>query len=322
MYIVTGGAGMIGSVCVEKLNEQGINDIIIVDNIHVSQKWKNLVGKKYTSYIHKEKFIDLINKNMLSNVKAVIHMGACSTTVEENFDYLYENNYLYSVSLAKWCLKNNIRFIYASSGATYGAGENKYCDSDENTLTLLPLNRYGYSKHIFDLWVLRNNYQHSLTGLKFFNVYGPNEYHKGNMVSLAYKALEQIKKTNNLNLFKSYDRNYKNGEQLRDFVYVKDCIDVIMWFIDNPDCNGIFNVGTGKAQTWNQVGTSIFKAMNQDPKITYIEMPDSLKKQYQYFTEADISKLRKIGYKKSFFDLEKGINDYYQNYLLQSNKYE
>ncbi|BBM81785.1 ADP-glyceromanno-heptose 6-epimerase [Candidatus Uabimicrobium amorphum] len=319
MYIVTGGAGFIGSVLVKKLNDRGINDIIIVDNIGTSLKWKNLLGKTYKDYIPKENFLDRVRRGTFPQVKAIIHMGACSATTEEDFDYLYNNNYLYSVELAKWSMREKIRFIYASSAATYGSGANGYVDSQD--IELRPLNRYGYSKYIFDQWIKKENLDNSCVGLKFFNVYGPNEYHKGSMASLAYKAFSQIKEYGSLKLFKSHKVPYKDGEQLRDFVYIKDCIDVMLWFLDNPQHNGIFNVGTGKARTWNDLAAAIFKAMNLDYKVEYIDMPMHLRSQYQYFTEASMDKLTKMGFSQGFRSLEEGIRDYYENYLLQENPY-
>lgn len=319
MYIVTGGAGFIGSVLVKKLNERGINDIVIVDNVGTSQKWKNLLGKTYSDYIPKKNFLDHVHRGNFRQVEAVIHMGACSATTEEDFDYLYDNNHLYSVALAEWCLQEQIRFIYASSAATYGNGANGYVDNED--IELQPLNRYGYSKYIFDLWVKKKGLSDSCVGLKFFNVYGPNEYHKGSMSSLAYKAFHQIKQLGSLKLFKSHRSLYKDGEQLRDFVYIKDCVDVILWFLDHPQHNGIFNVGTGKARTWNDLAAAIFKAMNLDCKIEYVDMPVDLRSQYQYFTEASMEKLTTIGFDKGFTSLEQGICDYYENYLLQENPY-
>ncbi|WP_372370865.1 ADP-glyceromanno-heptose 6-epimerase [Candidatus Uabimicrobium sp. HlEnr_7] len=321
MYIVTGGAGFIGSVLVKKLNERGIEDVLIVDSVKKSLKWKNLLGKKYIDYISKEDFISHLYGGSFHNVKAILHMGACSATTEEDFDYLYNNNYLYSIELAKWCLQEQVRFIYASSAATYGCGNDGYIDCEKKTHSLMPLNRYGYSKQLFDLWVLKRKLSHSIVGLKFFNVYGPNEYHKDSMASLAYKAFDQIKKNGTLKLFKSHKTGYNDGEQLRDFIYIKDCANVVLWFLENEKCNGIFNVGTGKARTWNDLAQAIFKSMNLEKKIEYINMPMSLRNQYQYFTEANMEKLHSVGYKETFFSLEEGIRDYYDNYLLQENCY-
>jgi len=314
--IVTGGAGFIGSNVVRMLNDKGIEDIIIVDNINTSDKWKNLVNKKYEKYIHKNEFLEQLDD--YKDVTHIIHMGACSSTTENDFDYLYKNNYEYTIALWEFCAKNNISFIYASSAATYGATENF---SDESIEGLLPLNRYGYSKQIFDIWSMKQTSkpkQH--VGLKFFNVYGPNEYAKGTMASVIFHGFNQVKEKGKIGLFKSYKEGYEDGGQLRDFVYVKDITSVIEYFIDHPEYNGIYNLGTGNAESFRTLGESIFKALNLKPNIEYIEMPETLRDKYQYYTQADISKLRSIGYDKKFYSLEEGTIDYVQNYLDKEYK--
>ena len=309
--IVTGGAGFIGSNIVRMLNDKGITDIIIVDNINTSEKWKNITNKNYIEYIHKEDFLDRLDE--FKDVTHVIHMGACSATTETNFDYLYKNNYKYTIKLWKFCAKNNISYIYASSAATYGASE-KFEDSQIEGL--LPLNRYGYSKQIFDEWSLKQaNKPKQYVGLKFFNVYGPNEYAKGNMASVIYHGFKQVKEKGKIGLFKSYKEGYEDGGQLRDFVYVKDICSVIEYFIDNPQYNGIYNLGTGNAESFKTLGESVFKALNLEPNIEYIEMPEILRDRYQYYTEANMEKLRSIGYDKKFYSLEEGTIDYVRNYL-------
>ena len=311
--IVTGGAGFIGSCIVRTLNEVGIDSVIIVDNISKTSKWKNIVGKRYVEYIHKDSLLDRLPS--ILNISHVIHMGACSSTVEKDFDYLYANNVEYTKMLWRFCVEKQISFIYASSAATYGAGTNGF--SDELELNkLVPLNGYGYSKHIFDLWAEKQTETpKQYVGLKFFNIYGPNEYCKGTMASVIFHGYKQIKETGRLNLFKSYDPKYKHGEQLRDFIYVKDVCSVIEFFMANSDISGIFNVGTGKARSFEILGNSIFKALGRPANIEYIDMPRYLHEKYQNFTEADIAKLRNTGYTKRFFSLEDGVIDYVHNYL-------
>ncbi len=319
MYIVTGGAGFIGSVMVWKLNQQGIDDIIIVDKLRKEDKWKNLTKKKFNDYIDKEEFIEKLFNNKFSGVEGIIHIGACSSTTEKDADYMMKNNFEYSKLLVQWSLNNNIRFLYASSAATYGNGEFGYSDDDENTLKLRPMNIYGFSKHFFDLWVLKNNLQNKIAGFKYFNVYGPNEYHKKDMMSVICKAYSQIRNTGKLRLFKSYKKGIPDGEQKRDFVYVKDIVDIMFYFLQNRDKNGIFNAGTGKARSFNDLAKASFNAMGKKTNIKYIPMPISIRDRYQYFTEAELTKLRNAGYTKEFTSLEDGVKDYIRNYLMNED---
>ena len=317
MIIVTGGAGFIGSAIVWRLNELGKSNIIIVDDLGTDEKWKNLVPLNFEDFVHNDEFISMVlDRDLPFELSAVIHMGANSSTTEKDADHLYSNNYLYTKELATFCLEKNVRFIYASSAATYGDGSLGF-DDDENKLeTLRPLNMYGYSKQMFDLWAKRNNVFDKITGLKYFNVYGPNEYHKGDMRSVVHKAFEQIRATGRVKLFKSPNPKYKDGEQLRDFIYIKDAVDMTLYFLENPRVNGLFNVGTGKARTWNDLVTSIFKAMDIELNIEYIDLPKHLENKYQYFTEANMGKIKKAGFTSSFTSLEKGVTDYVKNYLL------
>ncbi len=328
MIIVTGAAGFIGSYIVSVLNKKGRKDLILVDDLsdHLpvektsDPKRGNLQDKKFEQYYDKKEFISLVRNSGINNkIEAVIHMGACSSTTLQDAKYFEENNFEYTKTLAQWCLKRNIRFIYASSAATYGDGDQGYSDSDDNTRKLKPLNLYGMSKHKFDLWSLDNNLQDKMVGLKFFNVFGPNEYHKGDMRSVISKSYKRIVDEGKISLFKSYNKNYKDGEQKRDFVYVKDAADVVMFFCDNPEINGIFNLGTGEARTWNDLAKAIFLSVGKKPNIEYIDMPAGLHERYQYFTQAEMGKLRKAGYKKSFTKLEDAINDYVK--YLKENKY-
>ena len=319
MIVVTGGAGFIGSAVVAKLNELDTDNIVIVDRLGEKEKWKNLVGLRYADIYHKDEFLDLVIEDSLPfEVEAMVHLGACSSTTENNADYLLYNNYKYSQALCAYCLEKDARFIYASSAATYGDGANGYLDDEENLNSLHPLNMYGYSKHMFDLWAKREEILDEIVGLKYFNVFGPNEYHKGEMRSVVHKAYGQIKESGKVKLFKSYYENFKDGKQKRDFVYVKDAVDMTLHFLQNRDKNGLFNIGTGKARTWVDLVNSIFKAMDLEPNIEFIEMPEELKGKYQYFTEAKIGKIKKAGYKNKITSLEDAVDDYVQNYLIQN----
>jgi ADP-L-glycero-D-manno-heptose 6-epimerase len=322
MVILTGGAGFIGSVLLKRLNEDGLTDILVVDSLDSSDKWKNLVGKQFEDYCHKDDFLEYLEKGLQkSDVDAIIHLGACTSTTERDADYLMSNNYLFSKTLAVWSLEKEIPFLYASSAATYGDGTLGFSDDNMRTPLYRSLNAYGYSKHLFDLWLLQNNFDILCTGFKFFNVFGPNEYHKENMASLVYKAYNQVLETGALKLFRSYSEQYKDGEFLRDFVYVKDCVDVLMWSFNNPDVKGIFNLGTGKARSWNDLAAALFSAMGKEENIQYIDMPEEIRSAYQYFTQAEIGKLRKAGYKKEFTELEDAVCDYVENYLAQPQPY-
>lgn len=321
MIIVTGGAGFIGSAIIWKLNQIGTEDILVVDNLNRSEKWKNLVNRKFKDYIHKSLLIDQLNQGKFSQIEAIVHMGACSSTIEKDAGYLMENNFHYSVQLAKYALGKDIRFVYASSAATYGDGESGFSDDSETTVKLKPLNIYGYSKHLFDLWGLRSNALDKIAGLKFFNVFGPNEYHKGEMCSVIFKAFNQVKESGEIRLFKSYKKEFLDGEQQRDFLYVKDAADLVWWFLENRGMHGIYNVGAGKARAWNDLAKAVFKTMGRPENIVYIDMPDRLRDRYQYFTCACLDNLASTGYKINFLDLENAINDYISNYLQRRDKY-
>lgn len=314
MLIVTGGVGFIGSCIVRTLNDAGIKDIVVVDNISETDKWKNMSNKQYITYVHKSKFLERLPK--YENVTAIIHMGAQSSTTERNFDYLWENNFEYTKALWNYCAEKKISFIYASSAATYGDGAygfNDCMDIDQ----LRPLNGYGYSKQLFDQWV-----KHQATdapaqhvGLKFFNVYGPNEYFKGSMASMIFHGYRQIRALGKISLFKSCNSQFADGNQLRDFVYVKDICSVILWLLKHKEVSGLFNVGTGRAQSFKELAEATFHALNMEPAIEYIDMPEYLRMKYQYYTKAEMKKLREAGYKKDFVDLEHGARDYVMNHL-------
>jgi ADP-L-glycero-D-manno-heptose 6-epimerase len=320
MIIVTGGAGFIGSAFVWKLNAERIDDIIVVDDLGTSGKWKNLVNRRYVDYIHKDDFIEMVLADHVPfDVKAVVHMGACSSTTEQDADYLMENNYRYTLRLAEWALHNDIRFIYASSAATYGDGSLGFADDDGLTKSLRPINMYGYSKQIFDLWALRTGASKKMAGIKFFNVFGPNEYHKGDMTSVIFKSFHQIRETGKVRLFKSYKPPYGDGEQKRDFVYIKDCVDVLWWLLVHKDVCGLFNLGTAQARTWNDLVNAVYTAMGVTPMIEYIEMPEAIRNHYQYFTEAKMEKLRTAGCATNFLALEDAVHDYVVNHLQKAD---
>ncbi len=323
MIVVTGAAGFIGSVLVWRLNGLGRRDILAVDQgAKNSPKWNNLKKRDFDSYCESDEFIGRLEKKEFNGkVRAIFHMGACSDTTEQDRSFLRKNNSEYSERIARWCLDNDAYLSYASSAAVYGGGELGFSDEDKLAERLKPLNPYGQSKLDFDRWVLGRGHQNRLTGFRFFNVYGPNEYHKGHMRSLVQKGFEQIRDTGRLRLFKSYRNEYPDGGQKRDFLYVKDAVESLLWFYKNPQWRGIYNLGTGRAETWNALAEALFGACGKTPAIEYIEMPDSIKNQYQYFTESDTRKLKKTGLSLGFHSLSAGITDYVKNYLSKNNPY-
>ncbi len=327
MIIVTGGAGFIGSALVWKLNEKGISDIVVVDRMGEGSKWKNLVKRQITDIIHKDRFFEWLEQLPKGkSIDAIFHMGACSSTTATDVDYLVENNLHYSMNLWNYCSKNKIPFIYASSAATYGSGESGYSDSPKNITKLRPINPYGYSKHMFDLWAMKQTGKPPFwAGLKFFNVYGPQEYHKGGQASVVYHAFPQVKERGSLRLFKSYKEGVKHGDQMRDFVYVKDVVEILyhLYSVRRLAVSGIFNLGSGKARSFADLGRSVFRALgSKKEKLEWIDMPEQLRNQYQYFTEADLEELRqRTGYKKKMTSLEDGVTDYVTNYLSKEDPY-
>lgn len=322
MYIVTGGAGFIGSAFVHKLNTQGIEDILIVDHLGSSLKWKNLVGLRYTDYRDKEEFIHALRQNKLNfQPKTVFHFGACSSTTEADAGYLMDNNFGFSRDLALWTISRNARLVYASSAATYGDGLLSFCDDPGNFDKLRPLNMYGYTKLLFDQWVRQNHLTREALGLRFFNVFGPNEYHKGDMASVIYKAFWQVRSSGNLNLFRSYRTDYGDGQQKRDFIYIKDVVDITWMLSQNSEASGVYNVGTGTARSWNDLANAIFSALGMNPRITYIDMPDNIRAAYQYFTQADTSRLSATCSGFQCSSLEDAVADYINNYLSHEVSY-
>lgn len=316
MIIVTGGAGFIGSAIVAALNKRGLTDILIVDELGTDEKWKNLRKLTYTDYVEAEQFYEELSAGKMDhNVEVVFHMGACSDTTEKNCSFLINNNFECTKLLANRAVENGSRFIYASSAATYGDGEKGFVDNEDKLGELIPLNMYGYSKQMFDLWAQNQGILDRIAGLKYFNVYGPNEYHKGKMKSFVAKAFEQITETGGVKLFKSHKPEYTDGGQERDFLYIKDCVDMTLFFMDNPGVSGIYNIGTSIARNWNDLANATFAAIGKEPNIEYIPMPDELQGKYQYYTCADTTKIKKAGYDKPMTSLEDAVKDYVQNYL-------
>lgn len=311
MIILTGGAGFIGSCLLRRLNKEGLSDIIVVDEPLTPEKQPNLDGKKFSDFIDKDKFSSLVTSDKLGRkIDAIFHLGACSSTTLTDWEYFAKNNLEYSRKLAEYSINKKIRFIYASSGATYGDGSLGFSDEDESTLKLKPLNLYGKSKHLLDLWAIENRLIDKVVGLKYFNIFGPNEYHKQDMRSVIAKSFDAIVKNKKIRLFKSHKTEYKDGEQKRDFMYVNDAVDATYFFFERRDKGGIYNVGNGIARTWNDLAKAIFSALDMKPDIEYFDMPEDLRDKYQYFTQADISKLRRAGYNKDFFTLEDGVKEY------------
>lgn len=322
MYIITGGAGFIGSAMLWQLNQQGIDDVVLVDHLGTDDKWRNLVKLTYADYIHRERFRDLLQRDALPwKVEAIIHLGACSDTTEADGDFLMENNFQFSRDICRYALDKGARFIQASSAATYGDGSLGFSDDPDLLPKLRPLNLYAYSKHLLDLWLVRHGLDKEVASLKFFNVYGPNEYHKGEMRSVACKAYKQITKHGDLELFRSTSPDISDGEQKRDFAYVKDCTALMSWLLENRHVNGIHNVGSGRARSFNDLGRAVFSAMQRSCRITYVDMPRMLHGKYQNFTQADMNWLDKVGCPIKMTSLEDGVTDFVQNYLSQPDPY-
>lgn len=314
--VVTGGAGFIGSCILRALNDAGTEDIIVVDHIGDTEKWINIRNKRYREYVHKDQFRERLERGEYEGITAVIHMGACSSTTERDFDYLWSNNVEYSKMLWRYCTDKQIPFLYASSAATYGDGSLGFDDKMDIRL-LEPCNGYGYSKQTFDLWAEKQEAPPQHVGFKFFNVYGPNEYFKGEMASVVFHTFCRIRQKGEMRLFKSYREGCGDGMQSRDFIYVKDVCRVIRFMIEHPHINGLFNLGTGKARTFYDLAAAVFSAMGMEPNIKYVEMPAELRDKYQYYTRADMKKLYAAGCGEACYSLEDGIRDYVQGYLLR-----
>ncbi len=322
MIIVTGGAGFIGSALVWRLNQRGEEDILIADHLDASEKWKNLVPLRFRDYLDREECIVRMERGDFgSRIRAVFHLGACSSTTEPDAGYLMENNYRYTLRLATWQEQHpNCRFVYASSAATYGDGERGYKDDEEALCSLRPMNMYGYSKHLFDLYALRKGWLNRIVGLKYFNVFGPNESHKQDMRSVIHKAFPGVRDEGVIRLFQSHRQEYADGDQVRDFIYVKDAVEMTLFFLENRRANGIFNIGTGTPRTWNDVAAAMFQAIGRPSHIEYIPMPDTLKGKYQYYTCAEMERLRAAGCRHVPRSLEDAVGEYVRDYLSTDSR--
>lgn len=318
-FIVTGGAGLIGSNIVAALNQRGHKDILVVDNLNHPAKQANLNRLEINDYIDKHDFrLKIQQDNPSIKADTLFHLGACSSTMQTDENYLNDNNLQYTIDCCQWALKHKTRFIYASSAATYGDGELGYVDDENNIEQLRPLNLYGQSKQNFDLWAKQNGHFSNIAGIKYFNVYGPGEDHKGDMRSLVNKAYHQITQTGRLALFRSHRDDYEDGCQKRDFVFVKDAVAMTLFFHDHPNISGLFNAGTGTPHTWVDLANAIFLAMQRTPVIDFIDIPASIRDKYQYFTMADTTKLRRAGFQSPITPLPEAIRQYVD--FLQNNE--
>ena len=321
MIVVTGAAGFIGSCLVSKLNQEGYKDIVLVDDFSYPEKNKNFEGKTYSKKVEREGFIDWLKENQ-KLVQFIFHIGARTDTTEFDTTIFDELNLNFTKDIWNVCVEHGLPLVYASSAATYGLGEFGYDDNHEIVGKLKPLNPYGDSKNDFDKWALAQEKKpYFWAGLKFFNVYGPNEYHKGRMASVIFHAFKQIKETGGMKLFASHNPDYKDGEQLRDFVYVKDVVDVCLFLLEHRKDSGLYNLGSGKARTFLDLVTNTFKALDKEPNISFIPTPEDIRDKYQYYTEANMTKLKSIGYDKPFASLEEGVEDYVQHYLSEHKYY-
>ncbi len=312
MIVLTGGAGFIGSNVLACLNRRGITDVVVVDELDETDKWKNLVGKSFCEILDKSQLFDWLN----DDVGAIIHLGACSSTVERDSNFLLENNYRYSKRLAEWAFERDVRFIYASSAATYGDGLKGFSDDHHLLEQYEPLNMYGFSKHLFDLWLKREGLLEHAVGLKYFNVYGPNEYHKGRMASAILKMVSDVRREGGITLFESSEpEKFAHGDQVRDFIYVKDAAEMTVQFLENH-LFGIFNIGTGKEQTWNQLANGVIKGIDRPAHIEYTLMPTDLIGKYQNYTCADMQKSHAHRLYMPKYSLEEAVVDYVRGYLL------
>lgn len=327
MYVVTGGAGFIGSNIVAALEERGDAEVVVCDRLRNKEKWRNIAKRELADVVPPEQIFEFLEANRKA-IKAIFHMGAISSTTETNADLIVTNNFSLTLALWKWCTNHEVRFIYASSAATYGDGAAGFDDdiTPDHLATLHPLNAYGWSKHLFDRRVARKLAEGKPTppqwvGLKFFNVYGPNEYHKGGQQSVVSQIYPHAAVDAHSHLFRSHNPKYKDGGQLRDFVWVGDCVDVMMWMLDHPQVSGLFNLGTGKARSFYDLASAVYRALGKDPLIKFIDTPVEIRDKYQYFTEARMDRLRAAGYDRAFTSLEDGVSTYVQRYLAAADRY-
>lgn len=316
--LVTGGAGFIGSALVWELNRRGTTRIVIADRLGTTEKWRNLVPLRFEDYLEAEDLLPALEAGALGRFSLVLHMGACSSTTETDATYLVRNNFEFTKRVAVWSRDSGARFVYASSAATYGDGEQGMSDdaSPDQLARLRPLNMYGYSKQMFDVHAAARGLLDRAVGLKFFNIFGPNEAHKGDMRSLVAKAFHQVRETGVVRLFRSYRPEYSDGGQKRDFLYVKDAVAMTLHLAGTPEANGLFNIGAGEARTWLDLAGALYAALGETPRIEFVDMPEALRPRYQYFTQADISRLRATGYEADVTPLEDAVRDYVRNYLI------
>jgi ADP-L-glycero-D-manno-heptose 6-epimerase len=327
MIIVTGGAGFIGSYLVKELEARGMRDIVVCDLLGQDDKWKNIAKRELADILPPDDLPAFLNDNA-ADIETVFHMGAVSATTERDADLIVRSNIRLSMDLWNWCAANDTALIYASSAATYGDGAQGFAGDDtvDGLAKLRPMNAYGWSKHAFDRRVARIVSENGprpphWAGLKFFNVYGPNEYHKGGMISVALKNFREISDSGKAVLFRSHNPDYPDGGQKRDFVWVGDCVDIALWLADHPSTQGIFNVGTGEARTFEDLARSVFRAMGRDADIEFVETPEAIRDRYQYFTQADMSRLRNAGYSRPSTSLEDGVGQYIRDYLMAADPY-
>ncbi len=322
--VITGAFGFIGSCFVQYLNDLGIDNLVLVDDFKTSEKWKNLRKKRFQELVSRERVFSFLSGKEKS-IEAIVHLGACSNTLEKDGDFLLENNYRFSIRLVEIALKEKIPFVYASSAATYGDGKHGFSDDESLLYRYEPLNLYGFSKHLFDLWLYEKQKLDQVVGLKYFNVFGPNENHKGMMASMVYKMAHKVKNEGVIQLFKSTEPHlYKDGEQLRDFIYVKDVVKMTYLLLEEAKkgkASGIFNIGRGEAVTWIRLAKALFRALDKKVCINYIDMPKEMVKGYQNYTKADMEKFLKICPSFSFTEIEDSVEDYVKNYLLQDARW-
>ena len=318
--LVTGGAGFIGSALVWALNRRGCDNIVVCDLLGTTEKWRNLTPLRFADYVEAEALMGRLQAGWLGRFDLVLHLGACSATTEKDASYLIRNNYEFTKELAAWSLVNGARFVYASSAATYGDGSAGMDDDDTKLPTLRPLNMYGYSKHLFDVHAKHAGFLHQIVGLKYFNVFGPNEDHKADMRSLVHKSTAQVQAESLIRLFKSYRPDYRDGEQKRDFLYVKDAVAMTLHLAATPAAGGLYNIGSGGARTWIDLANAVFAALDKKPDIRFIEMPETIRDKYQYFTEANLARLRGTGYTAPVTTLENAVADYVRNYLVPDRR--
>jgi len=322
MILITGACGFIGSALACALNRKGDSDLVLCDRFGQQEKWQNLLGVSFRRFIHCDQLFDFLGSaHNARQLRAIVHLGACSDTTQADMDYLLENNVNFSIRLCQWALDNDVRFVYASSAATYGDGSQGFSDADEVTPQLRPLNKYGFSKWLFDMWVLKNAHQNHIAGLRYFNVFGPNEYHKGAMASVIFRTLPQALSDGRVRLFESHRSDCAHGEQARDFIYIDEIIDITCFVLQNRQANGIFNAGTGRAHTFNELAQGIFEGLGKKPVIEYFPMPEELRGRYQYFTRADMRRLQQAGYTPEPDRFREFVARYVRDYLVPGCRY-